>query len=159
MEPAYRVIRPFAVCALFGLACLGCPPPPDDRELVCDDYCEGLLSCDEGWEIGIYDEHDCSDTCYYDTTLGELDCVDAAAGCDDVRRCLCYPLYLYLYEECDIYFTDAAGYELYLEDAVAACEGDDWEFGFGSPIADCLVDEGSCGAIDACLDALEYGAE
>jgi hypothetical protein len=159
MVQAYGVTRPLLVSALFGLFCLGCPPPPDDRELECDDYCGGLLSCDEGWEIGINGWNDCPDLCYDDAEEWELSCVDAADGCDDVRRCLCYPLYLYLYEECGIYFVDEEGGEIFLEDVVAACEVDDAEFGFDQPTADCLAAEGSCGAVDACLDALAAGAE
>jgi hypothetical protein len=155
MEPAHRVIRPFVVSALFGLACLGCPPPPDDREIQCDEYCDALLECGEGWEVGIDDGRECSEICYHETEFRELECVDAAGDCPAVRRCLCYPLYLYVYYECDIYFMDDEGYEIYLEDAVAACEADDPLFGFDRPIADCLVGEGSCVAIDYCLDALE----
>ena len=157
MGTANRIRMPLGAIELLAIAVAaqGCPPPPDDREIICDDYCDGLLACGEGWEIGLYDEHDCSEACYYETTIGELDCVDAAGDCAAVRRCLCYPLYLYLYDECGIYFIDDEGYELYLEDVVAACEADDPEFGFDRPIAGCLAGEGSCVAIDSCLDALE----
>jgi hypothetical protein len=152
MYTATRVRLLLGALPLFGIALLapGCPPPIDDRDLACDDYCDGLASCDEGWEVGI-DAGGCHGICYDYTTTGEMVCVNEATGCDDVLRCLCYPLYDQLYTGCGIYFVDDSGNELSLDDVVWDCEEDDSVWGFGNPVTDCLSNSATCDEVDACL--------
>jgi hypothetical protein len=156
MKAVFDEDRKLLVLALIGAACMGlaCEPPTDEKQIACEGYCDGLLSCGEGWEIGIDGPHDCADICYVYTEERELFCIDHASGCDDVRRCLCFPLYEYLYESCSIFFTDDGGDYIELEEVVSACESDDAFFGFDQPISDCLVGTGSCMEIDDCLDDL-----
>jgi hypothetical protein len=142
----------------FGGALLlaACVPQPDEWTLACDGYCDELAACGAGWEIGIDSRQSCNHTCYAVTEPREIECVDAADGCADVQRCLCYPLYAFLYEGCGIAFFDAHGDDLPLDEVVAGCELDDPEWGFGSPIADCLADA-SCAEADLCLDGVLGG--
>jgi len=156
MKPAFEGRRRLRIVALVCAASmvLACEPPENEKKIACEGYCDGLLSCGEGWEIGIDGPHDCADICYVYTEERELFCVDHAASCEDVRRCLCYPLYEHLYDGCSIFFTDDGGSYIEMEEVVGACEADDETFGLDQPISDCLADSGSCMEIDDCLDGL-----